>query len=99
VHRRLHVHVHLAEVDEDHHQDDGMQRQMIKLETIGLQQHEEKEDIGSASPAKALEVKTTISPHYRSASRMDPHHILPSYSIAYHPSSRLTCMRSLFDRK
>jgi hypothetical protein len=41
-HQWLHPHKHLAEVGEDHHQRDGVWRQVLKLKTIVLQQHNEE---------------------------------------------------------
>jgi hypothetical protein len=41
-HRRSHPHEHLTEVGEDHHQRDGVWRQVLKLKPVVLQQHEKK---------------------------------------------------------
>jgi hypothetical protein len=41
LHQWLHPHVHLAEVDEDGHQSDGVGREVLQLEPIVLQQREE----------------------------------------------------------
>jgi hypothetical protein len=41
-HRRPHAHIHFTEVDKDHHRRNGMRCQMMKLETVVLQQCEEE---------------------------------------------------------
>jgi hypothetical protein len=41
-HRWPHPHVHLAKVDEDGHQSDGVGREMLQLEPVVLQQCEEE---------------------------------------------------------
>jgi hypothetical protein len=42
VHRWPHTYVHLTEVHKDHHQCDGVQRQVLELNVIGLQPREEE---------------------------------------------------------
>jgi hypothetical protein len=37
-----HADEHLIEVDKDHHQNEGVRRQVLQLEPIELQQHEEE---------------------------------------------------------
>jgi hypothetical protein len=49
-HRRLHAHIHLTEVDEDCHQGNGLQCQMVELETIVLQQREKKGGCSECEP-------------------------------------------------
>jgi hypothetical protein len=41
-HRRSHAHVHLAEVHEDHHQHDGVRRQVLELKVVVLQKREKE---------------------------------------------------------
>jgi hypothetical protein len=41
-HQRPHIDEHLTEVDEDCHQCEGVQRQVLKLEIVVLQQREEE---------------------------------------------------------
>jgi hypothetical protein len=55
-HQRPHPHKHLTEVGEDCHQRDGVRRQVLKLKTVVLQQHEEGKS-GNTSPARAYAEK------------------------------------------
>jgi hypothetical protein len=57
VHRRPHAHVHLTEVDEDHHQGDGVWRQMMKLETVVLQQCEKEGGHREHEPGQGVGVE------------------------------------------
>jgi hypothetical protein len=54
-HRRPHAHVHLTEVNEDHHQRDVVRRQVVELKVVGLQQREEEGGEREYEPIQGVE--------------------------------------------
>jgi hypothetical protein len=53
-HRWSHAHVHLTKVDEDRHQHEGVQHQMVKLEIIVLQQREKEGGRWECEPGQGV---------------------------------------------
>jgi hypothetical protein len=53
-HRWPHAHVHLTKVDEDRHQHEGVQHQMVKLEIIVLQQREKEGGRWECEPGQGV---------------------------------------------
>jgi hypothetical protein len=78
---------HKAEVDENCHQREGVQHQVVEPEAIVLQQCEEE--------GGHQEVKKMNSLGHKPPSGMVLHCILPSYSVDYHPSSHHNRLRPL----
>jgi hypothetical protein len=56
-HRWPHADEHLIEVDEDSHQREGVQRQVLKLEAVVLQQREEEGGRWERVPSKGIRCK------------------------------------------
>jgi hypothetical protein len=88
LHQWPHPLEHLAEVDQDGHQHNGVGREVLQLEPIILQQREEEGGQHDTSPARAYVAKKTKSPSLMLASDAAPCFSLGTIPGAYHPISR-----------